>query len=294
MGETLQVLRLWLLGLVWSYGTWVVLALALGGGVLLFARLDRIAEAVERGPILDGWRGIPGILRNRAFLAACVDAMKLVLVGALALTGVAMAAFQGFVAGQLEAEPVDLAELPSLEIGLDFLLLGAVVVFAVTVVGGVMTWRTLRSRAEAWVAAPAGRPVPLLVRLYLRPRLAGVLLLVLGGYLLFGAMMQVFYLVVLVLPLPRWLLEISVSGATWLAIAVLTVLWLGVVLVMAAPFARLRLRALHFWLRELAENRIALACLRVSVAVGVLLLGFYLDVWLLQALGTRFFPDWFR
>ncbi len=297
MGETAELLRLWLLGVVWAYGSWVALALALGGAVLLFGWLDRLAAAVESGPIEDGWRGVPEILRNRAALAALVAAAKIAIVGAVALAGVAVVGLQGFVAEQLEAAPPPAPSLEapfSKEMSLDFILLGALVVLAMSIAACVLAWRALRSRATAWAQSPPpGTAPPLFVRLYRRPRLAGVLLLLLATYLVFGLVMQLFYLLVLLLPLPGWLRTLSVPGTNLLAILALTLLWLGLVFVMAAPFAQLGVRRARLWLREVTENRVAGALFKLSVTALAFLAGFLFDTWLLQELGATFFSRWF-
>ncbi len=297
MGDTIHILRLWLLGLVWAYGSWLVLALALGGGVLAFAWLDRLAAARESGRIEEGWRGVPGMIRNRLALSSLVSILKVVTVGAVALVGLATMGLQDFVREQLPDEtalPSD--ELPfAKEISFDFIMLGGVVLLAMTVAAGALAWQALHRRAAAWSSSGAsrGRP-PLLVRFYLRSRLAVLLLLVLGGYLVFGLVMQLFYLLVLLLPLPASLLTVSVPHVTLLTVFVLTLLWLGLVFVLLAPFTRLWLRRVNLWLREITENRIALATWKLSVVGFVFFFGFVFDLWLLEELGAAWFPRWFH
>jgi hypothetical protein len=297
VGDSIHVLRLWFLGVVWAYGSWLVVVLALGGGVLVFAWLDRLAAVAESARIQEGWRGVPGLLRNRLAISSLVSILKVATAGAVALAGLATMSLQGFVEERLQEEPARARsdELPfAKEMSLDFILLGGIVVMAMTLVSCGLAWQALRGRAAVWESpgAKTGRPSTI-VRLYHRSRFASALLLILGSYLVFGLLMQLFYLLALLLPLPAWLLTVSIPGTALMGGAVITLLWLGMVFVLVAPFSRLWLRSLNLWLRGIAENRIALASWKFTVAGLAFFLGLACDIWLLETLGAACFPLWF-
>jgi len=153
---------------------------------------------------------------------------------------------------------------------LDFIFLLALVVGAVTVVLAVYTYRSLCQRAVELAESLTSReaPRPLLVRWFHDSKNLGLVVLVIGGWVCFGLIMQVVGFIVMVVPWPAGLTDVSFPWATNAVIWVLVAA--GVILFLVPFVLAVWMGVRHFKLevRYYRENPTFRLMVNVATALG--------------------------
>jgi hypothetical protein len=135
---------------------------------------------------------------------------------------------------------------------------------------------------------------PLLVRLFHDSTKMGVLVLAIGGFLLFGMIMQIVNLILVFLPLPRAITELSFPFVFTIFIWVLSALGILLLLAFFGPSIWMGIRNFRLQLRYYRQNRFFRASVNVYTTIFVCLFGALLNMWLINYLGGWIWPSIFR
>ena len=170
---------------------------------------------------------------------------------------------------------------------LDFILFLSLLVGAVMVALAVHTYRSLCRDASEIAVSLRGReaPRPFLVKWFYDNRKIGLLALIIGGWICFGFIMQVVGFIVVVVPWPTGLTDVSFIWATNIVIWILGAA--GVLLFLAPLALALWMGIRHFKLevRYYQGNSTFRLIVNVATALGAGLLGSLLFMYLLDRLG---------
>ena len=300
--QTSSILWLWVLQVAWWLAYMLPLALAVIAIVLGFRRLNRRARAIEAEPVAPGPGGFLKIIRDKSSHVAISRFMLYLILGGMALGGMLALFLQSFIQPEVEraVEQGDLLKpeaADSVQSGasLDLILFLSLVVGVLTFVFVIYTYRSLCRRAAEMVSQRADQsPRPLLVRWFHDRKRIGVLAMVIGGWLFFGLLMQVVGLMVIIIPVPEFLTNLSFR---WTATVLICLLAVGMALLLFALYAPAVWMALrHFKLevRYYEENEIFRTLVNVVTVFGAGAFGALLTMHLLTYLGTVFWPSIFH
>jgi hypothetical protein len=238
-----SLLWLWILQVAWWLTAMLPLAVA---GILIalgLRALHRRARAIEKKPVPSEPGGFKNLLRDKYTHQALGQSMLFLILGGLALGG--LVGF--FLLGLLQ--PVAQKGIESGDVlkpeaaapagngpSLDLISFLALMVGAVTVGVAVRTYHSLCRRAaelaESLTSREASRP--LLVRWFHDSKKMGLVALIIGGWVCFGLIMQIAGFILLVVPWPAGLTNVS---AAWATTAVIMVLVAGAVVLMLSLYA---------------------------------------------------------
>jgi hypothetical protein len=163
----------------------------------------------------------------------------------------------------------------------------------VTVIIGVNVYRRLRRRAVELATRSAGRgaPKPVVVRLFYENKAIGIVILVIGCWVLWGLLCQIVGLAVFMFPGLRSLP--SIPGVETAAIVFLVVLGAAMFAALFAPSVWLSMRNFKLQFRYLRENRVARRLFYAQAVVLCGLIGIALNLYLINVLGHLLWPSVF-
>jgi hypothetical protein len=301
--QTSSLLWLWVLQVGWALAAWLPLALTAILIALAIRWLHYRAKSIEGKKVEPGFVGFLKITRDYISHLTIGKAMTLAIIVGLALGGMIAVGLQKFIQPEVQ-KVIEQKDFPKPDavgfsgqhISIDFILLLALVLGILMIVIGIRVYRLLRVRASE----VAGRlenhhsSRPLLLRLFYDSPKMGVLVLVIGGFLLFGMLMQIVSLMLILVPLPRAITESSFPFVMTTFIWILS--GLGIVLFLAffGPSIWMGVRNFKLQLRYYRENRIFRASVNVSTTIFVCLFGALLNIWLINYLGKFIWPSIFR
>jgi hypothetical protein len=293
------VTELWLMQLLWGVGPWLVFALLLVLAFIAYSYLKKAATFIRTQAIEQGWSGIPAIIVSDFALQLIVWMMTAVLFAAIVGTGFVFARIHiGLTRRYGEDELRRLTEeagaaMP--EMSIDFIFLLSALALVMTATLAVVTYRALRTKAGKLAAERRleGTRTPIIVALYGKRGLAGILIILAGCYAVFSVLMQLLLALAIALPLPEALITIEVPGALHVAIVVVLLMWLGVVFMLTGPVGALFSQRLMFLLRAIRENRVALGSVKIFLSLFLFFYGYFLNKWLQMIIGVSQFPEWF-
>lgn len=275
--QTSSLLWLWILQIAW----WLAVMLPLAAAGICIAlglrALHRQARAIEKKPVESEPGGFVKLLRDKFTHQALSQSMLLLISGGLALGGLLGFFLQRLIQPgvQKAIESGDLlkpetAPPPGHGDPLDVIFLLALVVGAVTVLLAVHTYRSLCRRAAELAGSLASReaPRPLLVRWFHDSKKMGLVAVVIGGWVCFGAIQQVVGPIVLSVLCAAGLTNVSIPWAetalSWVVLAFGAVIFL-------APFVLvfwMAVRHLKLELRYYRENPTFRLTTNISAALG--------------------------
>jgi len=275
--QTSSLLWIWILQIAW----WLAAMLPLAAAGILIAlglrALHRRARAIEKKPVESKPGGFVKLLRDKFSHQILGQSMLLFIFGGLALGGLVGLFLQWLIQPGVE-KAIESGELlkpeaaapPSRGPSLDFIFFLALVVGTVTVVLAVHTYRLLCRRAAELAKSLESleTPRPLLVRWFHDSKKLGLVVLVIGGWVCFGLIMQVVGFIVVVVPWPAGLTDVSFPWATNAVIWVLVAA--GVILFLIPFVLAVWMGARHFKLdvRYYRENPSFRLMVNVATALG--------------------------
>lgn len=301
--QTYALLWLWVLQVGWALAAWLPLALAVILIALAIRWLHYRAKSIEEKKVEPGFVGFLRITRDYISHLTIGKAVSLSIIFGLALGGMIAVGLQEFI--QPEVQKVieqkdfpkpDAAEFSGQHISIDFILLVALILGILMIIIGVRVYRLLQQRASEL----AGRleihhsSRPLLVRLFHDRTKMGVLVLTIGGFLLFGMIMQIVGLMLVFLPLPRAITEFFFPFVFTIFVWVLSALGILLLLAFFGPTIWMGVRNFKLQLRYYRENEVFRSIVNVNVTIIVCLFGALLNMWLINYLGEFIWPSIFR
>jgi hypothetical protein len=290
------------LQVAWALAAWLPLALVAILIALAIRWLHYRAKSLEGKEVEPGFIGFLKIARDYTTHLAIGKAMFLSIIVGLALGGTIAVGLQNFIQPEVEkvieqkASPTDFVESFGQHISIDFILLLALILSLFLIVIGLRVYRSLRHRASE-LAGRMGKtqpPRPLLVRLFHDRAKLGALVLAIAGLLSFGMLMQIVYLMLVFLPLPRAITEMSFPHITIAFIWILSGLGISLFLSFFAPSIWMAIRSFRLQLRYYRDNRIFRIGVNVYTTILVCLVGALLNMWLINYLGGFLWPSVFR
>lgn len=300
--QNYSLLWVWVLQVAWALAAWVPLALVAILIALAIRWLHYRAKSIEGKKVEPGFIGFLKIARDYTTHLTIGKAMFLSITVGLALGGTIAVGLQKFIQPEVEkiieqkASPTDFVESFGQHISIDFILLLALILAPFLIVIALRVNRSLRQRASEL----AGRMEihqssrPLLVRLFHDSAKLGVLVLAIAGFLFFGMLMQIVYLILVFLPLPRAITEISFPHVTTAFVWILLGLGISLFLAFFAPSIWMAIRNFRLQLRYYRDNRIFRIGVNVYTTILVCLVGGLLNMWLINYLGGFIWPSVFR
>lgn len=300
-----SILWLWVLGLVWGLGPWLALGLAAVLAALAWQRIHLFARKIEGRPIQDGFSGYITAYRHALLHSVLAKGTLFVFFGCVAFAGLLAAGIWGLVQKSLEGITPDALEevLPppttTVDPGasaasgmLDWIILVALLLAGVTIIIGFKAYRRFRQRALASVSRSTGRgtPRPLVVRLFHDNRRIGIIVTVVGCWILWGTLTQFAGLLFLVVPKAAALTYRPIPGAMTAGIVFLVIIMVCMNGIFLGPFVWLSLRNMRMQFRLIEENRVARRILNAQVIVFAGLLGALLNLYVIDLLGRSLWP----
>jgi hypothetical protein len=298
-----SLLRLWFLQVAWALAAWLPFALAVILIALVIRWLHYRAKSIEEKKVEPGFVGFLKITWDHTRHLAIGKLTFLSIIYGLALAGLIAIGLQEFIQPKVQKvteqknfPSADAAQFSGQHVSIDFILLLALILAILTIAIGVRVYRLLRQRASE----AAGRlenlhsSRPLLVRLFYDETKMGVLVLVIGGFLFFGMLVQIVGLMVLLIPLPQAITELSFPFVISIFIWILAGLAIILLVAFYGPGIWMGIRSFKLELRYYRENRIFRATVNFSTSIFVCCLGALLNMWLIKYLGEFIWPSIFR
>jgi hypothetical protein len=298
-----SLLRLWFLQVAWVLAAWLPLALCVILIALVIRWLHYRAKSIEENKVEPGFVGFLKITRDYISHLTIGKLMFSSIIFGLALGGMIAIGLQGFIQPEVQKvieqkdfPKADVAQLAGQHISIDLILLVALILAILMIVIGVRVYRLLRRRASE----VAGRlenlhsSRPLLVRLFYDSPKMGVLVLVIAGFLFFGMLMQIVGLMLVLIPLPQAIAELSFPFVISIFIWILAGLMIMLLLAFYGPSVWMGVRNFKLEARYYRENRIFRATVNVYTSICVCFLGALLNMWLIKYLGGFVWPSIFR
>jgi hypothetical protein len=240
--QTSSILWLLILQIAWWLAAMLPLAVA---GILIamgLRALHRRARAIEKKPVSSEPGGYVNLLRDKFSHMAIGQSMLYLILGGLALGGMLGLLLQSFIQPEVQ-KAVKQGDLIRPEAAaptsqgdpINFILFLALILGTLTVVIGIYAYHSLRQNATEAAAHLTGREPsrPYRVKWFHDSKKMGVLVMVIGGWVCFGLLMQLAGLIVFIVPLPESLTNLSFQ---WATTAVILVLVAAAVLLLLAPF----------------------------------------------------------
>ena len=301
--QTSSLLWLWILQICWWLAAMLPLAMAVMLIALGFRWLHHRARDIETKPVEAGPGGFGNLLRDKFSHMAIGQSMLFLILGGLALGGLLGLFLQSFIQPEVQksVEQGDLlrpeAAVPAGNgTSVDLISLLALMVGAVTVGLTVRTYRSLCRRAAELARSLTNREAsrPLLVRWFHDSKKMGLVALVLGGWVCFGLIMQVVGFILLVVPWPASLTNVSLAWATTAVIMVLVAGSVVLMLSLYGPAVWMGMRHFKLEIRFYRGNPIFKLIVNVWAALGAGAFGPLLFMNLLDHLGiVRTTGHWF-
>jgi hypothetical protein len=240
--QTSSILWLWILQIAWWLAAMLPLAVA---GILIalgLRALHRRARTIEKKPVSPEPGGYVNLLRDKFSHMAIGQSMLYLILGGLALGGMLGLLLQSFIQPEVQ-KAVKQGDLIRPEAAaptsqgdpINFILFLALILGTLTVVIGIYAYHSLRQNATEAAAHLTGREPsrPYLVKWFHDSKKMGMLVMVIGGWICFGLLMQLVGLIVFIVPLPESLTNLSFQ---WATTDVIVVLVAAAVVLFLAPF----------------------------------------------------------
>ena len=261
--QTSSLLWLWILQIAW----WLARMLPLAVAVMLIALglrwVHHRARDIETKPMEAGPDGFGKLLQDKFSHMAIGQSMLYLILGGLALGGMLGLLLESFIQPEVQ-KAVKQRGLMGPEAAapagqgdpINFILFLALILGTLTVVVGIYAYQSLRQRATEAATHLTGREPsrPNLVKLFHDNKKMGLLVMVIGGWVCFGLLMQLVGLIIFIVPLPESLTNLSFQWATtaviWVLVAGSAVLFLS----LFAPTVWMDVRHFKLEVRYYREN----------------------------------------
>jgi hypothetical protein len=295
---------LWVLQIAW----WLAAMLPLSAAGILVAlglqTLHRRARVIEKESVESKPEGFMKLLQDKFTHQAISQSMLFIIFGGLCLGGIVGLFLQGIIQHGVQ-KAVESGKFLNQGAGatsgngssLDLILLLALVIGVVMVVLAVHIYRSLCRSAEELVRSLTSRDAtrPLIVRWFHDSKKMGLVVLVFGGWLCFGVIMQVVGFIVMVVPWPAGLPPFSFPWATNALIGILVAVGLILFFVLFALPVWMGVRNFKLDVRYYRENPTFRLIANVSSALGLGAFGALLFINLLHHTGIVPLPaQWFN
>jgi hypothetical protein len=274
---TSSFLWLWILQIAWWLGGILPLAVAVILIALGLRWLHHRARDIETKPVEAGPGGFGRLLRDKFTHQVLGQSMIYLILGGLALGSLLGLFLQSFIQPEVQ-KAVEQGDLIRPEAAapagqgdpLNFILFLALILGTLTVVTGIYAYHSLRQRATEAAAHLTGQEPsrPNLVKLFHDYKKMGLLVMVVGGCVCFGLLMQLVGLIVFIVPLPESLTNLSFQWATtaviWLMVGGSVVLFLS----LFAPAVWMGVRDFKLDVRYYRENPTFRLLTNILVTLG--------------------------
>jgi hypothetical protein len=300
-GQTTSFFWLWVMGIVWSIGPWLAIGLSAVLATLAIQRVHRYAKTIETRPVKQGFRGFIRIVRDSYLHEFLTWSTLRIIIGCIAFGGLLTAGFYGFfqqnfqgsIQKMVEKQPIiesatnDKAEGEGV---LESILIIGLISAGLTVLIGTKIYRSLSQRAKelSISAMIRGKPSPVIVKLFHDNKTIGIVVLVIGCWILWGFLTQIGGLAVILIPGLR--AKSSIPGVMPATIAFLVILSILLYVLLFGPVAWFSFRNLKLHLRYIRENRIAKKLFHLQIIILGGALGMVLNLYFVNLLGKILWP----
>jgi hypothetical protein len=300
-GQTTSFFWLWVMGIVWSIGPWLAIGLSAVLATLAIQRVHRYAKTIETRPVKQGFRGFIRIVRDSYLHGFLTWSTLRIIIGCIAFGGLLTAGFYGFfqqnfqgsIQKMVEKQPIiesatnDKAEGEGV---LESILIIGLISAGLTVLIGTKIYRSLSQRAKelSISAMIRGKPSPVIVKLFHDNKTIGIVVLVIGCWILWGFLTQIGGLAVILIPGLR--AKSSIPGVMPATIAFLVILSILLYVLLFGPVAWFSFRNLKLHLRYIRENRIAKKLFHLQIIILGGALGMVLNLYFVNLLGKILWP----
>jgi len=293
------------MGIVWSIGPWLAIGLSAVLATLAIKRVHRYAKTIETRPVKQGFSGFIRIVRNSFLHGFLTWSTLCIIIGCIAFGGLLTAGFYGFFQQNFQGSIQKMVEKPPLiesatndkaegEGVLESILIIGLISAILTVLIGVKIYRSLSRRAKelSLYAMIRGGPPPVIVKLFHDNKTIGIVVLVIGCWILWGFLTQIGGLAMILIPGLR--AKSSIPGVMSATIVFLVILSILLYVLLFGPVAWFSFRNLKLHLRYIRENRIAKKLFHLHIIVLGGALGALLNLYFVNLLGKILWPTIFH
>lgn len=304
-GQTTSLFWLWIMGIVWSIGPWLAIGLSAVLATLAIQRVHRYAKTIETRPLKQGFKGFIKIVRDSYLHGILTWSTLRIIIGCIAFGGLLTSGFYGFYQQKFQGSIQKMVEKQPLiesatndkaegEGVLESILIIGLISAGLTVLIGVKIYRSLSRRAKelSLSAMIRGDPSPVIVRLFRDNKTIGIVLLVIGCWILWGFLTQIGGLAIILIPGLR--AKSSIPGIMPATIVFLVILSILLYVLLFGPVAWFSVRNLRLQLRYIRENRIAKNLFHWHIIMLGGALGVVLNLYFVNLLGKILWPAIFR
>ena len=305
LGQTTSFFWLWVMGIVWDIGPWLAMGLSAVLATLAIQRVHRYAKTIETRPVKQGFRGFIRIVRDSYLHGFLTWSTLRITIGCIAFAALLTSGFYGFfqqnfqgsIQKMVEKQPLiesatnDKAEGEGV---LESILIIGLISAGLTVLIGTKIYRSLRQRAKelSLNAMIRGEPPPVIAKLFHDNKTIGIVVLIIGCWILWGFLTQVGGLAIILIPGLR--AKSSIPGVMPATIVFFVILSILLYVLLFGPFAWFSFRNLKLHLRYIRENRIAKKLFHLQIIILGGALGVLLNLYFVDLLGKILWPAIFH
>jgi len=304
-GQTISFLWLWIMGIVWSIGPWLAIGLSTVLATLAIQRVHRHAKTMETRSVKQGFRGFIKIVRDSYLHGFLTWSTFRIIIGCIAFAGLLTSGFYGFFQQNFQGSIQKIVEKQSLiesatndeaegEGVLESILIIGLISAGLTVLIGTKIYRSLSQRAKELSrnAMIRGEPSPVIVKLFHDNKTIGIVVLIVGCWILWGFLTQIGGLAVILIP--GLGAKSSMPGVIPATIVFLVILSILLYVLLFGPVAWFSFRNLKLHLRYIRENTIAKKLFHLQIIILGGVLGLVLNLYLVNLLGKILWPAIFQ
>ena len=304
-GQTTSHFWLWIMGIVWSIGPWLAIGLSAVLATLAIQHVHRYAKTIETRPVKQGFRGFIRIVRDSYLHGFLTWSTLRIIIGCIAFGGLLTAGFYGFFQQNFQGSIQKMVETQPLiesatndeaegEGVLESILIIGLISAGLTVLIGIKIYRSLSQRAKelSMSSMIRGEPSPAVVKLFYDNKTIGIVLLVIGCWILWGFLTQIGGLAIILIPGLR--AKSSIPGAMPATIVFLVIVSILLYVLLFGPFTWFSVRNLKLHLRYIRENKIAKSLFHWQIIILGGALGMVLNLYFVDLLGKILWPAIFH
>jgi len=304
-GQTTSFFWLWVMGIVWSIGPWLAIGLSAVLATLAIQRVHRYARTIETRPVKQGFRGYIRIVRDSYLHGFLTWSTLRIIIGCIAFGGLLTSGFYGFFQQNFQGSIQKMVETQPLiesatndeaegEGVLESILIIGLISAGLTVLIGTKIYRSLSQRAKelSISAMIRGEPSPVIVKLFHDNKTIGIVVLIIGCWILWGFLTQIGGLAIILIPGLK--AKSSIPGVMSATIVFLMILSILLYVLLFGPVAWFSFRNLKLHLRYIRENRIAKKLFHLQIIILGGVLGVVLNLYFVNLLGKILWPATFH
>ncbi|WP_343082515.1 hypothetical protein [Ostreiculturibacter nitratireducens] len=294
---------LWLYQFAFALLPGIALLAATIGVFLVYEFAEGVLARRQRQPFDPGLRGVPDIALSHILAALFLWGVRTALSIAVAFVGLVVILLIDRMRDPVQETARRLEDRPLFtgtfepQLSTDFVILLSLFGTGVSLISVVSLYVSLRRLARDWRArsatAGADRPEPLIVRLFGEVRFAGLAVMFVLLYPVLGIVMQMVWAVVLLVPLPVTMTQISVPGGFTMIVWVLATMWLMMIAVLSSPIVGILKRWILMTLAHYRANLVFQILLKVLFAFWVGVLGLAIAMLVQLETGEWLYPSHF-